>query len=225
MRNVVIALTLSMILVANTSLVYAENKSDRLVIPFSAANTGMSNKAYYEFKDEHRANWIISINNYLIYNPSKADANVIIRFLNNFNKDEFLEVGMSSKSNTLWFAVSKEQTGYTVMYRNTNSWFQDRQIMLTYAQGDRLSVNNGQRIIVDRLNIGQFAIKGIEVFSTIDDPTTSNTVGGQIVMDIISGNPLDNPIMSVPFIVTAVVAAVVILLLKTRRREMEEQQV
>lgn len=198
---------------------YAQRSNERLAIPFNAVNTTRSNASYYEFKEEHIANWIMSISNYLIYNPNNADANVIIRFINNYNKDEFLELGMAGKDNILWFAVSKEQTGYTVMYRNVNGWFQDKQIMLTYAQGDRLSVNNGQRIIVDRLNIGQFAVKGIQVFSSIDDPNKSSVVAGQIMIDIVSGNPLDNPIMSIPFIVTGAVAGIVLILLKTRRRD------
>ncbi len=199
---------------------YAQSRStERLVIPFNAANTARSNPTYYEFKYEHIANWIVNISNYLIYNPNNSDANVIIRFINNYNKDEFLELGMAGKDNMLWFAVSKEQTGYAVMYKNANSWFQDKQIMLTYAQGDRLSVNNGQRIIVDRLNIGQFGVKGIQVFSSMNDPNTSSVIAGQLLIDIVSGNPLDNPIMSIPFIVTGAVVGIVLILLKTRRRD------
>jgi len=199
---------------------YAQTRNnERLVIPFNAANSSKSKPAYYEFKQEHIANWIINIGNYLIYNPNNENANVIIRFINNYNTKEFLELGMASKDNMLWFAVSKEQTGYTTMYKNVNAWFQDKQVMLTYAQGDRLSVNNGQRIIVDRLSIGQFAIKSIEVFSSMDDPNMSSSVGGQLIIDIVSGNPLDNPIMSIPFIVTGAVAGIVLILLKTRRRD------
>ncbi len=222
-RLATISLAISLVIIILNPImydVYAQTRNnERLVIPFNAANSSKSNPAQYEFKQEHIANWIINISNYLIYNPNNENANVIIRLINNYNTKEFLELGMASKDNMLWFAVSKEQTGYTTMYKNINAWFQDKQIMLTYAQGDRLSVNNGQRIIVDRLNIGQFAIKSIEVFSSIDDPSMSSSVGGQLIIDIVSGNPLDNPIMSIPFIVTGAVAGIVLILLKTRRRD------
>ncbi len=199
---------------------YAQTRNnERLVIPFNAANSTRSNPAHYEFKQEHVANWIINVSNYLVYNPNNENANVIIRFINAYDTKEFLELGMASKDNMLWFAVSKEQTGYTMMYKNVNAWFQDKQVMITYAQGDRLSVNNGQRIIVDRLSIGQFAIKNIEVFSSMDYPNISSSLGGELIIDIVSGNPLDNPIMSIPFIVTGAVAGIVLILLKTRRRD------
>jgi hypothetical protein len=49
---------------------YAQTRNnERLVIPFNAANSSKSEPAYYEFKQEHIANWIINIGNYLIYNP------------------------------------------------------------------------------------------------------------------------------------------------------------
>ncbi|MEM2019764.1 MAG: hypothetical protein QXU41_03590, partial [Candidatus Nitrosocaldus sp.] len=88
-----------------------------------------------------------------------------------------------------------------------------------YAQGERLSVNNGQRIVVDRLNIEQFAIDSVEVYGRNGIDAPYNAIAGVITIEVVSGNPLDNPIMSVPFIVTGAVAGIVLILLRLKRRE------
>ncbi|MCS7140847.1 MAG: hypothetical protein NZ888_01510 [Candidatus Nitrosocaldus sp.] len=192
---------------------------DRLVIPFDAANSTAESPSLYPFQHRHVANWIVTISNNLIYNPENSDAKVVLRFRNALNTDEFLELGMTGHDRVLWFAVSKESVGYLVMYRNSDAWFPDKGIMMTYAQGERLSVNNGQRIVVDRLNIEQFAIDGVEVYGRDDIQDRGSALAGVITIEVISGNPLDNPIMSVPFIVTGAVAGIVLILLRFKRRD------
>lgn len=197
---------------------------DRLVIPFNAANSTPENPSLYSLQNRHAANWIVTISNNLIYNPDNDKAKVVMRFKNAFNTNEFLELGMTGKDRTLWLAVSKEGVGYLVIYRNENAWFPDRSIMMTYAQGERLSVNNGQRIIADRLNIEQFALNMVEVYGRDDYTSSESALGGVVTIEVVSGNPLDNPIMSVPFIVTGAVAGIVLILLKFKRRDRDADQ-
>ncbi len=201
-----------------------ERGVDRLVIPFDAANGTIDDPYLYKLERRHTANWIVTINNNLIYNPESSDAKVVLRFRNAFNTGEFLELGMRGEDRVLWFALSKEGIGYMTMYRNSNAWFPERAVMMTYAQGERLSVNNGQRVVVDRLNIEQFAIDGVEVYGRDGLDAPYSALAGVITIEVMSGNPLDNPIMSVPFIVTGAVAGIVLILLKFKRRDKDTEQ-
>lgn len=222
LQSTALTLTLAILLLAPIHTIHAQDggrKADKIVIPFNAANSTIDAPSLYRFKDKHIANWILTISNNLIYNPDNGDAKVILRFRNSYNTNEFLEVGMTGLDRVLWFAVGKESIGYMTMYRNSNAWFPERAIMMTYAQGERLSVNNGQRIVVDRLNIEQFAIDGVEVYGRDGIDAPYSALAGVITIEVVSGNPLDNPIMSIPFIITGAVAGVVLILLRFKRRE------
>lgn len=221
-QSIALTLTLVILLLAPMHTIHAQDggrKVDKIVIPFDAANSTIDAPSLYRFKVKHIANWIVTISNNLIYNPENNDAKVILRFRNTFNTNEFLEVGMTGVDRVLWFAVKKESIGYMTMYRNSNAWFPERAIMMTYAQGERLSVNNGQRIVVDRLNIEQFAIDGVEVYGRDGIDAPYSALAGVITIEVVSGNPLDNPIMSIPFIITGAVAGIVLILLRFKRRE------
>ena len=222
LQSTALTLTLAILLLAPMHTIHAQDggrKVDKIVIPFDAANSTIDAPSLYRFKDKHIANWILTISNNLIYNPENGDAKVILRFRNSYNTNEFLEVGMRGLDRVLWFAVGKESIGYMTMYRNSNAWSPERAIMMTYAQGERLSVNNGQRIVVDRLNIEQFAIDGVEVYGRDGIDAPYSALAGVVTIEVVSGNPLDNPIMSIPFIITGAVAGIVLILLRFKRRE------
>ncbi|MEM0029592.1 MAG: hypothetical protein QW572_00425 [Candidatus Nitrosocaldus sp.] len=213
---------IALLIIVHPTTIHAQEEGrrvDRLVIPFDAANSTIDDPSLYRLEGRHIANWIITINNNLIYNPESSDAKVVLRFRNAFNTNEFLELGMTGQDRVLWFAVAKESVGYMTMYRNSNAWFPERAVMMTYAQGERLSVNNGQRIVIDRLNIEQFAIDGVEVYGRDGLDAPYSALAGVITVEVMSGNPLDNPIMSVPFIVTGAVAGIVLILLRFKRRD------
>ena len=133
--------------------------------------------------------------------------------------ERFVEVAMlSPPSHKLWVAVANEQVGYMRMYENPDSWFNDKPITTSFVQNDRLSINNGQRIIVDRLRIGEFTLGTIEVYGRDGADADVSAFSGEIVIDILSGNPLDNPITFIPAVAVAVAVGALVTLLVIKKR-------
>lgn len=194
-------------------------KVENITIPYMAANADAIAPEHYRFPSKHEANWILSIQNNLLYNTENPDAKVVLRMKENPEDTDFVEITMfSPQSYTFQLAIANKEVGYMPMYEDTNAWFEDRAIALSFVQNERLSVNNGQRIVLDRLRIGGFTLNTIEVFGRDDASADMNAFGGDLTLNVVSGNPLDNPILIVPPILAAVTAVVIITLLKIKKR-------
>ncbi|MEM2760057.1 MAG: hypothetical protein QXU32_07270 [Nitrososphaerales archaeon] len=204
-----------------TNIVYAQpnRKIESITIPFDAANTEFSSREHYSFASKHIANWIVNIQNKLQYNEANQDAKVVLRLKENPEAENFVEIVMfSPPSYKLVISIANEHVGYMRMYEGEESWFTDRSVTASLVQNERLSINNGQRTVVDRLRIGEFTLGTLEVFGreSLDDEV--NAIAGEIVVYVMSGNPLDNPILMVPWIVTAIAGGTVIALLFIKKR-------
>lgn len=194
-------------------------KVERITIPYTAANADRTNPEYHSFPSEHIANWLLTIDNKLVYDSENPGAKVVLRLREDPASEKYVEIAMFGEpSKTFWLAVANEQVGYMRLFENENAWFEGKEIRVSYIQNDRLSVSNGQRNVMDRFRIGPFVLGTFEVFGkdSIGDP--NNTIAGEIVLDIISGNPLDNPIMILPAILAAVAGGVVLMLVKIKKR-------
>ena len=104
------------------------------------------------------------------------------------------------------------------LYENTHAWFTDKSLSASFVQNDRLSVNNGQRIVLDRLRIGPFMLDTVELYGREDSDADVSALGGELVLSVLSGNPLDNPILMIPPIVAVVTAAIILTLLIIKKR-------
>lgn len=220
----IIALSILFLLLSATitNLVYAQTpprKIEDIVIPFTAVNAEFSTPEHFEFPSKHIANWILTIENNLQYNEQNPDAKVVLRLKENPEDKEFLEIMMFGPA-TYKFAISvaNEAVGYMRVYENNRAWFPDRAATVSYVQNERLSVNNGQRTVTDKLGIPDFTLGTIEVYGRDDVDDDVNAISGQIKLEVLSGNPLDNPILIIPPIIAAITGGVIVMLLILKKR-------
>lgn len=214
----VLAFMILALLIPNT--VFAQERTiETITIPFTSANAEISTPDHYFFTMPHRNNWILTINNNLQYNEENPEAKVVLRLKTNPEDKEFLEIGMfSPPTYRFWVAVSMEEVGYMRMFQGENSWFPDRGATVAYAQGERVTVNNGQRTVVDRLQVPGLDLHTIEVYGRDGAGADASAFSGEIRLEAMSGNPLDNPVMMVPFIVAGITAGAVATLLIIKKR-------
>lgn len=215
---IILNLLLAAVFVANAHAQQEIRKVEYLTIPYAAANAERTNPLHYSFTNKHVGNWILTIRNQLVY-ADNPDAKVVIRLKESPESERYVEIAMfGAPSKMLWAAVNNEQVGYMRMYEDKNSWFEDRPLVITFVENERVSAINGMRNVLDRLNFGPFALNTIEVYGRDASDAPVNAIKGELLLDVISGNPLDNPIMMVPPILAAAAGVTVVVLIKLKKR-------
>ena len=213
---------LSLLLASFLNVVYAQQetrKVESITIPYTAANADRQNPAHLSFPSQHIGNWILTIRNELVYNSENPEAKIVVRLKEEVASESYVEVAMfSAVTHKFWLAVANKEIGYSVLYENDNSWVEDRPVMVSYIQNDRLSVSNGIRNVADRLQIGPFILNTVEVYGKDSADAHVNTFGGQLVFDVISGDPLENPIMMIPAVLAAAAGGIILTLIKLKKR-------
>jgi len=213
---------LSLLLASLVNVVYAQQetrKVESITIPYTAANSDRQNPAHYSFPSQHIGDWILNIRNELVYSSENPEAKVVLRLKEEAMSKNYVEVAMfGAPSRTFWLAIANAEVGYSVLYESENSWLDDRPVMVSYIQNDRLSVTNGIRNIVDRMKIGPFILNTVEVYGKDSADAPVNAFGGQLVFDVVSGDPMENPIMMIPAILAVVAGGTVLTLIKLKKR-------
>jgi hypothetical protein len=213
---------LSLLLGSFVNVVYAQQearKVESITIPYTAANADRHNPAHFYFASQHMGDFILTIRNEFLYNSENPDAKVVIRLKEDAESETFVEVAMfSALSHKFWLAVANKEIGYSVLYENENSWVEDKPVMVSYIQNERLSVSNGIRNVADRMKMGPFILNTVEVYGKDSADAPPSAFGGQLVFDVVSGNPLENPIMMLPAILAAAAGGAVLTLIKLKKR-------
>jgi len=213
---------MSLLLISLVNFAYAQQESrkvESITIPYTAANMDKRNPIHYSFPSQHIGDWILTIRNELVYNTDNQEAKIVVRLKEEPASENYVEVAMfGAPSRTFWLALANDEIGYSVLYENQNSWADDKPVMVSFIQNERLSVSNGIRNVVDRLKIGPFILNTVEVYGKDSADAPTNTVGGQLVFDVVSGNPLENPIMMLPAILAAAAGGTILTLLKLKKR-------
>ncbi|HSD05016.1 MAG TPA: hypothetical protein VLB45_04600 [Nitrosopumilaceae archaeon] len=203
---------------------YAQTASNPTVrlesidIPFEKFNVISSNSIMGEFEHEHSINWQLSIKNHIVYaNPL---GNAVIQLYDGVDKEKFIEIGMGSPPDRkFWVAVQNPEIGYAVVHDQTkDGWNPNDEIVVVYSSTADLTINNGQRIVVSNLDVGNFEIKDFSVYgmeSSTDPPATNS---GNLILNMVSGNPAANPLFYLPYILAIGAGALVVVLLKTKKR-------
>ena len=214
----IVAVLVAMLIMANIASVYAQEDSRKveiLEIPASAFSASRDAPEVIPLENKHIANFVVNMRNELIY-ADNEQANAAIRFGDN-EQDKFFELVMY-KSGRLAISLFVESIGYSKYYEEDNSWFKDKQIGISFMQNDKLSIHNGQRNIMDRLKIGIFTLDTLEVYGKENSSDPTSIIGGKLVIEIFSGNPLDNPISFLPAVASIVVGGLIIVLIKLKKR-------
>jgi hypothetical protein len=105
------------------------------------------------------------------------------------------------------------------MYDSENGWSTQEPISVTHTENSGLIVTNGQRTVVDRLDVDGFAVASIEVYGNDRNSTLANAYAGDIAFDVLFGRFDQSPIYFVPIAVGAGIFGLVAGLLVLKRRK------
>jgi hypothetical protein len=200
-----------------------ENKNpsliiDTLEIPSDEFNTVLREAPIRILDDVHAVSWQVTIDNNLLYaNPL---GNAVLRLYDQENRDEFIEVGMGPQpDNKFWVAVQTPKEGYVVVHRDLDrGWYPEAKSIISFTDRAGLTVNNGARIVVTNLDIGEFAVHSYSVHGmegSTDPPAVSS---GSMIIEFLSGDPAKNVFALFPFYVAAGMGVIVAILFLTKKR-------
>ena len=188
-------------------------------VPSGDFNKVARDATILELEQQHAVNWQITIINNLLY--ANPDGNAILRFYDLTIPEKFIEVGMgSSPDEKFWIAVNiPGESEYVVIHSTLeNGWAPGTFPILAYKQGAGLTVNNGDRIVVSNLDIGDFIIGSYSAHGMENsrDPPAINS--GELSFEILSGDPSQNQFYLFPFFLLAAIGGLIGVLLVTKKR-------
>ena len=199
-----------------------KNPSVNLVtfeIPFSDFNVLARDTLVIELEQPHSISWQIIVENELVYN--NPNGNAVVRFYDLTTPEKFIEIGMGSQPDRkFWLAaLIPDDTGYVVVHsKQERGWIPGALPTLSYTEKAGLTVNNGERIVLSNLDVGSFQIASYSVhgMEASQDPPPANS--GTVSIEIVSGDPTQNPILFFPYYLAAGVGILVTILLVTKKR-------
>jgi hypothetical protein len=203
---------------------FKSDKNEVFVLPYTASNRDKDNALVYTFDTPKTANWILAITNNQTYVPSN-DAKTIIRIQEPAPSEKYIEIAMfGSGSKTYWVAANTPDQGYARLYTSQAEqpgWSNENAISISHDQSQGLTVTDGKRVVVDRLDLSGFAVGSIMVYGNDNGKTSPNTTGGDINFEILYGTFSQSPLFFVPAAVMTGVGALVIGLLIFKKRKPE----
>ena len=194
-------------------------RSESFVLPYTAVNRNEQDPLVYTFDQPKQPNWIFAVQNNVSYIPREG-ARTIIKIQEPAPSEKFIELAIyGDQSMRYWVAVNTPEAGYARMYDSEMGWSTEQPISLTYTENSGLTVTNGQRTVVDRLDVGGFAAASIEVYGNDRNSTLANAYAGDIAFEVLFGRIDQSPIYLVPAAVMAGILGLVagLLILKKRK--------
>jgi len=209
--------------------VYAQeatmNKSERydsVDVPYSAFNVYAKNATLFKLDHEHVTNWEIEMQNKLQY--TDQEGNVVIRLYEDIHTPKFIEIGMGGQPDyRFWVAVNTPEDGYFMIHDEKQlGWGPSMLITATHSSSGGLTVSVGEKEAVSNLDIAGFTMREFTVsgMNSASDPPP--VTSGALTFSIVSGDPSQNIIFYMPFMVLAVTLVLIVVLLKTKNRSSEE---
>lgn len=194
-------------------------RSESFVLPYTAVNRNEEDPLVYTFDEPKQPNWILSIQNNVSYVPREG-ARTIIKIQEPAPSEKFIELGIyGDQSMRYWVGVNTAEAGYARIYDSENGWSTEQPISVTHTENSGLIVTNGQRTVVDRLDVDGFAAASIEVYGNDRNSTLANASAGDIAFDVLFGRFDQSPIYFVPIAVGAGIFGLVAGLLVLKRRK------
>jgi hypothetical protein len=195
-------------------------RSESFSVSYAAANDDRRAPFVYAYDEPKGQNWIMSIENTLSY-VAREDAKAVVILRDEAPSEKYIEIQMfggEHKKYSVWTNIP--ETGYSNIYLNEErGWWTDQPIGLSFSGISGITVTDGKRTVVDRLNIGEFNLSSVEVYGKDEQGTLSNAHAGKLSIGVIYGSPAETPVYMVPAIVTAGMGGVVGLLLLVKKRK------
>ena len=170
-------------------------------------------------EDVHSRSWQVTIQNGLGYTENPGGA--VLRLHDANLEGRFVEIGMGAPpDNRFWAAVNiPGAEGYVPVHSmEERGWSPSSRVIAAYTDRAGMTINNGQRIVVSNLDIGEFAIGAYSVYGAESGLDGSSVGSGTYMFEILSGDPGENAFHLFPFYVTAAVGALAGLLFLTKKR-------
>jgi hypothetical protein len=197
-------------------------RSESFVFPFSASNQDFDNPLVYTYDEPKSPSWILSVHNNLSY-VGGEHAKTVVRIQEPAPSEKYIELVMyGGESRKYWVAVNTPETGYARMYSKTqDGWFTEEPITVIHNHNSGLTVSDGRRITLDRLDLDGFSVGSIMVYGKDDARDLANAYAGDISFEILFGAFNESPIFLVPAVVTGGVGALIagLLILKKRKSD------
>jgi len=192
---------------------------ESIEIPAEEFNRVLRDAPIIPLEGVHGVSWQVTIDNNLLY--SNPDGNAVFRLYNSILPGtDFIEIGMGPQpDNKLWIAVQTQKEGYVVIHKNLDrGWYPDAKVIMTYTDSAGLTVNNGVRIVVTNVDIGQFAIGSYSVSGKdgSTDPPAVNS--GSMEIEFLSRNPSENIFSMYPFVLAVTIFIIVGVLILSKKR-------
>lgn len=202
--------------------VVKSDRSESFRLPYTASNQDKDSPLVYTFDDPKQPSWILTIQNSLSYVPSD-DSKTIIRIQEPAPSEKYIEIAMfGGESRTYWVAVNTPEAGYAQMYvRQENGWSSEGPISVSHGDNQGLTVSDGKRVVLDRLDLDGFAVGSIAVYGNDAEKSTANAYAGDISFEILFGSFEQSPLYYVPLGLTLGVGGLIIGLLIFKKRKPE----
>lgn len=194
--------------------------NEHFTFDYDASNVDRRNPVNYSLSSPIGQNWILTIQNNMSY-AEREDAKTIVRLHEPSPSEKFVEIAMfGGTSDRFWAAVNTEDSGYIRVYeRDAGGWSKDDSVVVGHGNNQGLSVNNGQRIVTDRLSLDGFDPSYITIYGKDDQNSPLNTFAGTISFDVISGDPSESPVYYLPIVMLVGVGGLVVVLIKYKKRK------
>jgi len=194
-------------------------RSEIFVLPYTAVNRNEQDPLTYTFDEPLPQNWILSIQNNVSYVPREG-ARTIIKIQEQAPSEKFIELAIyGDQTRRYWVGVNTPQAGYARMYDSENGWSTEQPISITHSLNSGLIVSNGQRTVVDRLDLEGFEISSIQIYGNDGNSTLANAYAGDITFQVLYGNIEESPLYFVPAVVGIGMIGLVISLIIFKKRK------
>ncbi|AIC15510.1 hypothetical protein [Nitrososphaera viennensis] len=191
-------------------------KDESFVLPYQAANRDIRNPVVYKYDQSKGQNWIFTVDDKLSYVP-RNDSKVVITIKEPAPSEKYIQIFMyGGDEQKFVVAVNAPQTGYQII--ESGNWVYEELVTLTHSDNSGLTVTDGKRIVVDRLDIQGFNPASIEVYGMDEAGALANAYGGTLGIGILYGSPSDTPVYYVPAAVMIGVGALMGVLLWKKKR-------
>lgn len=196
------------------------NNTEQFTFSYNVSNFDRRNPINHTLRAPLGDNWMLTIQNNMSY-AQRSDAKTIVRLYEPHPSEKFIEIAMfGGNSEAFWIAVNSEQSGYIKVYERSDAgWSPNEPITIGHGNNQGLSVNNGLRIILDRLSLEGFNLGSVSIYGKDQSFSPLNTYSGMISFDIFYGNPSRSPVYYVPLIMLVGIGVVLVLLLQFKKRK------
>lgn len=196
------------------------DSSESFAFPYTAGNRDIDDPLVYTYDVPKGPSWIMTIHNNMSY-VARDEAKTIVKIQEPAPSEKYIEIAMyGGESRRYWVAVNTPEVGYARMYdNNENGWLTDGPISVTYGENTGLTVTNGKRIVVDRLNLDGFSVGSIAVYGKDEPVSLANVYAGDMTFEILFGSFKESPLYILPAVVMIGVGSLVAGLLVLKKRK------